>query len=220
MAKIRYLEACQLRQLLNVLDDTDGLEFPVCVEHREQPDFVLTTRSSTIGLEITSFTDEEVRRADHLAIRQFPNAFIPNAFTTNKAFQGMRRTPSNKEIIDTMFNWETPGEDVIETAEHLWESIVTSVQTKQQKFHSAIFEKFDENWLMLSDYPNPFSDRITEDILSRHLGTACKQRDVFGPEFDRIYILYGRRRFTLRKTGNLIESRVTLPTLTIRKKRR
>ena len=220
MAKIRYLEACQLRQLLNALEDKDGLEFPVCVEHRDQPDFVLTTRASTIGLEVTSFTDEEVRRADHLVVTHFPNAFIPNAFTTNKAFQEIRRSPSNEEIIDTMFNWETPGEDVIETAEHLWQRIVASVQIKQQKFHSATFDKFDENWLMLSDYPNPFSDRITDDILSRHLGSASKQRHVFGPEFDRIYILYGRRRFTLRKTTNLSESQVTLPSSTIRKRRR
>src|SRR5439155_12546297 len=82
MTRTRCTETLQLKQLVDALNDTDGLEFPVCIEHRDKPDFVLSTRARTIGLEISSFTDEEVRRARHLGDARFPNAFIPNAFTT------------------------------------------------------------------------------------------------------------------------------------------
>jgi hypothetical protein len=90
-----------------------------------------------------------------------------------------------------MFNWETPGENIIEAAEHIARKIFAIVQSKRQKFHSPDFAKFDENWLMLTDYFNPFSDWITEDILSRHFGAACQQSNVFGTEFDRIFIFHG-----------------------------
>jgi len=100
-----------------------------------------------------------------------------------------------------MFNWEAPGEDVIESAKHVAQKILTAIRLKREKFHLRSFEKFHENWLLLSDYPNPLSDSVTEDILSRHFGAACERNDIFGTEFDRIYILYGRRRFTLRKAA-------------------
>jgi hypothetical protein len=58
------MEWHQTQQLLRLLDNTDGLDLPVCVEHRDKPDFLLSTRSCTIGLETTSFTDEEVMRSN------------------------------------------------------------------------------------------------------------------------------------------------------------
>src|ERR1700756_3988636 len=39
------------QQLLRLLDNTDDLDLPVCLEHRDKPDFLLSTRSCTIGLE-------------------------------------------------------------------------------------------------------------------------------------------------------------------------
>ena len=166
MANTRYIETCQLQQLFGALDGTDGLEPPVPGDP-DKPDFVLTTRARRIGLEISTYTDEEVRRARCLAVTRFPNVFIPNAFDTNIALRGARDRRSNKEIIDEMFNWETPGEDIIEAAEHIAQKIFTIVQSKRQKFHSPDFAKFDENWLMLTDHFNPFFDRLTEDILSQ-----------------------------------------------------
>jgi len=197
MANTRYIETCQLQQLFGALDDTDGLEPPVRVEHPDKPDFVLTTRARRIGLEISTYTDEEVRRARYLAVTRFPNAFIPNAFDTNIALRGARDRRSNKEIRDEMFNWETPGEDITEAAEHIAQKIFAIVQSKRQKFHSPDFAKFDENWLTLTDHFNPFFDRLTEDILSRHFGAACQRSDVFGTEFDRIFIFHGPRCFRI-----------------------
>ena len=207
MANTRYIETCQLQQLFDALNDADGPESPVRVEHRDKPDFVLSTPTGRIGLEISSYTDEEVRRARYLGDTRFPNAFIPNAFDTNIALRGARDRCSNEEIIDEMFNWETPGEDIIEAAEHIARKIFAIVQSKRRKFHSPNFGKFDENWLMLTDYFNPFFDRITEDILSRHFGAACQRSDVFGTEFDRIFIFHGPRCFRVQQ-----EQAATKPT--------
>jgi hypothetical protein len=199
MARTGYTETLQLKQLIDALNDTGGLEFPVCVEHRDKPDFVLSSRARRIGIEISSYTDEEVRRARYLGDTRFPNAFIPNAFDTNIALCSARDRSSNEEIIDEMFNWEALGEDIIEAAEHIARKIFAIIQLKRQKFHSPDFAKFDENWLMLTDYFNPFSDWITEDILSRHFGAACQRSNVFGTEFDRIYIFHGPRCFRVQQ---------------------
>jgi hypothetical protein len=186
------MEWHQTQQLLRLLDNTDGLDLPVCVEHRDKPDFLLSTRSCTIGLETTSFTDEEVMRADHLHFTRFPNACI----TTTGLRDGAHRRSSG-EIEEAMFNWTGPWESVADGADHVARKILESIRLKRQKFHSADFEKFDQNWLLLTDYRNPFSDYITCNILLQHLA-ASQRTDALGIEFDRIYICYGRQCFRLR----------------------
>jgi len=173
----------QTQQLLRLLDTTDDLDLPVCVEHRDKPDFLLSTRSCIIGLETTSFTDEEVMRADHLHFTRFSNACI----TTTGLRDGASRR-SNKQIAETMLGWPGQWESVVDGAEHVARKILESIRLKRQKFHSADFEKFDQNWLLLTDYRNPFSDYITYNILLQHLA-ASQRTDALGIEFDRIYIL-------------------------------
>ena len=154
------MEWYQTQQLLRLLDSTDDLDLPVCVEHRDKPGFLRSTRSCTIGLETTSFTDEEVRRADHLHVTRFPNACI----TTTGLRDGAHRR-SSREIAETMFNWSGLWESVADGADHVSRKILESVRVKRQKFHSPRFDKFDQNWLLLTDYRNPFSDHITDAIL-------------------------------------------------------
>jgi hypothetical protein len=181
------MEWYQTQQLLRLLDSTDDLDLPVCVEHRDKPDFLLSTRSCTIGLETTSFTDEEVRRADHLHFTRFPNACI----TTTGLRDGAHRR-SSREIAETMFNWSGLWESVADGADHVSRKILESVRVKRQKFHSPRFDKFDQNWLLLTDYRNPFSDHITDAILAQRLSAASQQPDAIGTEFDGIYIFMAR----------------------------
>lgn len=193
MAKTNYLETQQAYQLLRLIDNTDGLESPVCVEHRDKPDFVLSTRSRRIGLETSCFTDEEVMRADHLHFTRFPHAYT----TTTGLRDGSRRR-SNEEIAQTMFDWTGPWEDSIEGAEHVCRKIFESIRLKRSKFQSPDFAKFSENWLLLTDFLNPFSDTIGDEILARHLHDALQRGDVIGTEFDRVYIFYGPRCFKIQ----------------------
>jgi hypothetical protein len=186
------MEWHQTQQLLRVIDNTDDLTLPVCVEHRDKPDFVLSTRSCTIGLETTSFTDEEVMRADHLHSTRFPDSCI----TTTGLRDGAQRRSSG-EIEEAMFNWSGPWESVADGADHVSRKILKSVRVKRRKFHSPSFDKFDQNWLLLTDYHNPFSDHITDAILAQHLSAASKTPGAIGTEFDRIYIFYGRRCFRI-----------------------
>jgi hypothetical protein len=188
------MEWYQTQQLLRLLDSTDDLDLPVCVEHRDKPDFLLSTRSCTIGLETTSFTDEEVRRADHLHFTRFPNACI----TTTGLRDGAHRR-SSREIAETMFNWSGLWESVADGADHVSRKILESVRVKRQKFHSPRFDKFDQNWLLLTDYRNPFSDHITDAILAQRLSAASQHPDAIGTEFDGIYIFYGPRCFRFYK---------------------
>src|SRR4029077_13160084 len=193
MAKTKYVEAYQVQQLLRLLDPTDDLELPLCVEHRDKPDFVLSTRSCIIGLETSSFTDEEVTRAGHLHSTRFPKAVI----ATTGLRDGPRRRSSD-EVAETMLAVDGPWEDCIEGAQHVLRKILESIRLKRQKFHSPTFHKFDENWLLLTDYRNPFSDVITDEALTRYLSATLQSSDAIGIEFDRIYIFYGPRCFRIR----------------------
>jgi hypothetical protein len=44
MAKTEYIETSQVEHVRRLLDSTDELHFPVYVEHRDKPDFMLSTR--------------------------------------------------------------------------------------------------------------------------------------------------------------------------------
>ena len=193
LAKTDYFEIYQAQQLLRLIDNTDGLELPVCVEHRDKPDFILSTHSRRIGLETSSFTDEEVMRANHLHFTRFPHTFI----TTTGLRDGTNRR-SSQEIAETVLAWDSRWEDSIEGAEHVSRKIFERIRLKRQKFQSPDFDKFEENWLLLTDYLNPFSDAITDDILARHLLGALQRNDVIGTEFDRVYIFYGPRCFRIQ----------------------
>jgi hypothetical protein len=192
MAELSGLEIYQAKQLVRLLDHTDGLELPVCIGHRDKPDFLLYTRARKIGLETSNFTDEEVMRADYLHHARYPKAFI----TTTGLRDGSKRRSSD-EIAQTMLAWDAPWEDSIEGAEHVARKIFDSIRIKQQKLRSSTFERFDENWLLLTDYRNPFSDVITDEILARQLLAAIQRDDTIGTEFDRIYVFYGPRCFRI-----------------------
>ena len=134
----RYFEIYQAEQLLRLLDNTDALDLPVCIEHRDKPDFVLSTRLRRIGLETSIFTDEEVMRADHLHFTRFPDACI----TTTGLRDGSSRR-STDEIIQTMFRVGGPWESVADGVEHIVNKILERIHLKRQKFHSPDFEKFE-----------------------------------------------------------------------------
>jgi len=165
----------------------------ICIEHREKPDFVLYTRVRKIGLETSNFTDEEVMRADHLHHTRYPRALI----TTTGLRDGSKRR-SSEEIAQTMLAWGTPWEDSIDGAKHVARKIFDCIRVKQEKLQSSTFERFDENWLLLTDCRNPFSDVITDEILARELLAAIQRGDTIGPEFDRSYIFYGPRCFRIK----------------------
>ena len=94
MAHLNGLEIYQAKQLLRLLDHTDGLELPVCIEHRDKPDFLLYTRAQKIGLETSNFTDEEVIRADHLHHTRYPGAFITTTGSeTVRGAAPLKRSP-------------------------------------------------------------------------------------------------------------------------------
>jgi hypothetical protein len=178
------IEWCQLVQLLKVLEKSDGFELPICVDRRDKPDFELATSlRKRIGLETTLFTDEEVIRADLLHHTRFPNACVSMTGLRDGA---SRR--SNDEISQMMLtigaNWDAEG-DVVD---HAARKIFGSIQLKRQKFLSPDFTKFDENWLLLTDYSNPFVNSITFQFLKETLSASP---GAFGTEFDRVYVLFG-----------------------------
>jgi hypothetical protein len=179
-------EKNQLEQLTRLFDKTDELEFPICVEHRDRPDFALFNRTRSIGLEVGTFTDEEVHRGAALGDRRFPGAWL--------TLTGLHdRSPPRRsdEIVDTMLNVESPWPLSVDDAQHTVEKIFGSIRRKNFQLCSSGFKRFPENWLLLTDHLNFFRDPIGEPIIQEHLLTAVNDKAVIGTEFNRIYILYG-----------------------------
>jgi hypothetical protein len=179
-------EKDQLKQLIRLLDETDELEFPICVEYRDRPDFALFNRKRSVGLEVSTFSDEETHRGAALADRLFPKAWI--------TLTGLRdRNPPRRsdEILDTMSNLELPWPLCAEEAKHTVKKIFESIRRKNRNLCSSGFNKFPENWLLLADEQNFFRDVVGEPTIQHHLERSLCGTSVMGTDFDRIYIFYG-----------------------------
>jgi len=144
MAATNYLEVFQAQELLRLLDNTDALLLPVCVEHGDKPDFILSTRTRTIGLETSSFTDEEVMRANHLHFTCYPKAYI----TTTGLRDGPQRC-SNEEIAATMLACDGPWQDVVDGAEHVVRKIFDRCRGNKSEEKKYCEGSFQQNRLRL-----------------------------------------------------------------------
>src|SRR5664279_1862624 len=131
-----FAEENILARFLGSLESTDQLALPVCIEHRDQlsPDFVLSSRNTQIGLEVTCSTDEELIRAQHILMLN-PAPFID---VTGLKDTGQRR--SNDAIKNAMFDPDAPWEDEKGALDHKIDKIAQAVDRKRKKLQSQDFK--------------------------------------------------------------------------------
>jgi hypothetical protein len=179
-------------RFLGLLDSTDQLEFPVCVEHRDQlsPDFVLSSRNTQIGLEVTCSTDEELIRA-HQILKCNPAPFID---VTGLKDTGRRR--SNDALAKTMFNHDAPWEGENDLWDHKLAKIAQATDRKRKKFQSQDFKKFHENWLLIYDDYSRFTSRDSVRYFTVGLSQRLRHSS---HEFKRLYIFCGGFVYRWRK---------------------
>jgi hypothetical protein len=179
-----FAEENILARFLRSLESTDQLALPVCVEHRDQlsPDFVLCSRNTQIGLEVTCSTDEELIRAQHILMLN-PAPFID---VTGLKDTGQRR--SNDAIKNTMSDLNSPWVYETDILVHKLGKITQAIDRKRRRFRSQDFEKFGENWLLIYDDYSRFtsgdSSKCFRDGLERRLRYSKH-------EFERVYIFHG-----------------------------
>jgi hypothetical protein len=146
--KTQHTEMWTICRLLATLGKNDQILFPVSLEHRDRPDFLVTAGSWRIGVEITEAVSQEYAAYCAIAEREFPNAILqPSYFrwgAPKMTLEEMRQALRQTQILSEPWVGDRPEQE--------WALFMQSVLTaKLEKLAKPQFSKFDENWLAIYD---------------------------------------------------------------------
>lgn len=191
----KYTEIWAIRCFLEVVAQSGLLDYPLCVEHRERPDIVLSSRIGKTGIEITEAVPEAEARADALLEHR-----ESSTKTVLEDMPGMRFVPANrygekrtrKEIEDIARNRDPTQlrPSMGDSWERNWvEAMVCITKHKAGKFATPGFVSYDRNWLLIYDNWSPAPTggcQMVAKLLAQQLFN-CEWRN----PFEKIFILKG-----------------------------
>lgn len=144
----RYMAA----RLLSTLAQTDLISYPLCLEHREKPDFALFLLDRAIGIECVEATHTEWAQIQAIRETDFPDKliFLPmlkageTTFSTDERVQIARGDSAGPPWVGSM-------------AERQWaDAIAHFIARKTEKLRKGNYSEFAENWLLIQDeWPVP-----------------------------------------------------------------
>ena len=176
--------------LLNRLRDLDGF-VPDSIADSEKPDFILKVGRKTIGLEATLGVEGEYIRAtkqQQIVCRQ------ESIIITNLKDREPRRT--NQEIVDEMLDTDGSWRDISMEGMTAWLGKVSkALDSKRTKLNQPDFQLFDENWLLIYDFPFLANDVLARDQASQLLAGLFVKVPTADKDFDTIFIYSGRYLF-------------------------
>lgn len=84
----QHREKYMMARLLATLADSDKLDFPLRVEHREKPDFALYMPNRSIGIECVEAVSDEWKQISAIRDKDFPDKliFTPRCTPGEKTF--------------------------------------------------------------------------------------------------------------------------------------
>lgn len=147
-----HREQYMAARLLSTLAEADMLSFPLCLEHREKPDFGLLLPEKAVGIECVEATHTEWAQIQAIRENDFPDAlvFLPMLkpgeinFSKDERIQIARGERSGPPWVGSM-------------AKQQWaEAIAYFVNLKTEKLRKGNYSEFGENWLLVQDeWPVP-----------------------------------------------------------------
>lgn len=149
-AQNREKDHCQqwsICRFLSTFADSALIQYPLHVDPRDRPDFLLSMDKTKVGIEVTEAISTDLARADALqenkgydAVRFFQNALPGEPSRTRKE-------------IEKIAKGENCGEGWIgDSVELEWANVMMYFsRSKAEKFAKADFDKFDKNWLLIYD---------------------------------------------------------------------
>ena len=173
-------------RLLSTLNKHRRLAFPVSLQHRDTPDFLLIQHALKVGVEATEAVSEQYAAYSALAEREFPDVLLePSHFkwgTPRKNVEEMRDILRRGRL--TGVPW------VGERAEEEWALYMESiVRAKLEKLKQADYIKYNETWLSIYNnlaLPNVHLQRASVLLLPFLTDVWDKS-----PTFSRIYVEHG-----------------------------
>ena len=174
------------------------------LEFGDKPDIRFRLDEKQIGLEHTRIDPQEYRRGAKLADAQFPE----RCFSTTGLHYERELRRDNDDLVETMFNfgeWEEVG-----IAMERWaKSCASALMTKTKKMNHPEFDRFDENWLLVTGEIGPDNDQVSWNIAPRYLFEAIKQAGFCADaasgeaQFHRVYFSFDPHLF-LHTTQKLV----------------
>jgi hypothetical protein len=184
--KTEHTENWAICHLLSTLGHIDALDYPLSVQHKDKPDFILEMNKNQIGIEITESIPSDYAKCCAMAERENPKAVIDMSLfkwgSPQKTTEVLRAIIKSSKL--TGDGWAGHCAEV-EWAQH----INDAVSTKLGKLNNSGYEEFPEYWLYIYDnlpLPNVHATRATEILLSEYSDTWKN-----GKEFSRIFIERG-----------------------------
>ena len=180
-------ESWVIWHFLRAVAESGRIEYPLCVEHKDRPDLVLSCGTGKTGIEITNAVPEDWKRAEAEKERITNPAsvvFVPSFRIGDKKrskdeIRKMARNQAQTQLRPHMGN----------SIERNWvEAMVYITKHKARKFAAPGFEKHGKNWLLIHDNWSPGIHWCHEVAkpLARQL-FSCELRN----PFEKIFILQG-----------------------------
>jgi hypothetical protein len=193
-------ERAELDAFLKRLSVLDGFKFSSIV-HKDKPDFRITMPDGKIiGVETTRFNCEEQVRAQKLHSSEFPHSW-----GNLTGLKNHRPRRPNDQIIKSVSKHPTdPTIRWVKTSETMlgWNDRVAAIlKRKRLKYNQPGFEIFDENWLLIHQYPPSQIDVYTWFLARQCLKEIFSKPKNEERDFDTVTIHSGDYLFRWHKQG-------------------
>jgi len=140
-------ERYMMARFLATVADTHLIRYPLVVEHRDKPDFVLQYYAERIGVECVEAVPEEWYEVQAIRERQFPEAsnFL-------QMYKPGKRIFTKEQKIEIANGSRMGPPWVGSMAERQWaEAMEYFIRLKTGKLRSGNYSKFPRMWLLIQD---------------------------------------------------------------------
>ena len=181
-----HTETWAICRLMATLVESNLVTYPVSIQHRERPDFLLQFGETQIGVEVTEAISEQYAEYSALAQHEFPDAFLEAG-----CFRWGAPKLTTDEIRSRLRQDQlTSSPWVGDRAEREWAlNIQSVVKSKLVKLANPEFSHFSENWLSIYDNL-PLCHIDLEKALS-FLRPALAAFWSLSPTFSTVYVEHG-----------------------------
>lgn len=187
----RTTEHCErytTARLLSTLADTPSIEYPLRVEHRDRPDFVLHCPTKQIGIECTEAVSDEWAHIDAIREREFPDSLIMLPM-----LKPGERTFTNAQRAEIASGRSSGPPWVGNMAERQWAQAISHfVGRKTKKLREGVYDLDRETWLLIQDEWRVPVYRAEERVEAAELCVAQLDSHLTAPAFSRIYVADGK----------------------------
>ncbi len=177
-----HIERWTMCRFLASFAETGLFDYPVRIVHRDRPDFVLTTASGCIGIEIVEAIHPLAAEVDFIAEKINPSGvrFVPS-LEMGKSFPRKDR----KDEIRKMAEGTTPIRPSMGYGwEKNWaEAMFFNCRRKEKIISGEGFRRFPHNWLLIDDNWQPAN--IDEGKSISILSDKFAEHD---NQFDQVFI--------------------------------